>query len=229
MKFTTYSICLIKLRNHLLSSNSLHDFELWIINGEDKVAIGRIMNSRFFFANDILDKFELNYFKEVMLASLIMHLPEVTRSYCVNHIIIQAIIQHSQSLFQRPVQCKNALLQRIRLPSCPPNGQPSIQSPRSSYIFQLFQESTSMDPDAHWNPAPANDRPNSLFVYINLWTVSLRIQPGKNYRNCPLYDYTRFSLTLNPKPSMDAPSAKKAPNPRILRLDFADSTSLTSY
>jgi ribonuclease HI len=44
--------------------------------------------------------------------------------------------------------------------ACPP----SIESPRSSYYFQPFQESSSMDPDAHWNPAPAKAL---LYVHDN--------------------------------------------------------------
>jgi hypothetical protein len=88
-------------------------------------------------------------------------------------------------------------------------------SPEEDHTFSIFFRSrTSMDPDAHWNPAQMI----GPIAYLCISTISLPIKPVHllslkkikfftcvlfgnsytqgNYRKCPLYDYTQWMFLL---------------------------------
>jgi hypothetical protein len=72
--------------------------DVLFLNNEDRELLASLSNSLFFFANEILAREDLQFLKEIMLASLIMHLPAVITTYGDNHLIVKAIIQASNAL-----------------------------------------------------------------------------------------------------------------------------------
>jgi hypothetical protein len=71
---------------------------VFLISEDNRNLLANLSNSLFYFANHILAREDLQDLKEIMLASLIMHLPAVVSSYGENHLLVKAVVQSSNAL-----------------------------------------------------------------------------------------------------------------------------------